>query len=58
MRKLRQYKGFVIGEGKGVKGTYKYKVYTKEEWAMGAQYRTSEWDADNLQECIDFIDSY
>lgn len=52
----KTYKGFVIVELVG--GSYKFHVYTKEEWAMGAGYRNPEWECDNLQEAKEFIDCY
>ena len=57
-RKVKQHKGFIIAEVSGHELGYNYTVYTSEEWSFGKYYRTPEWEADNLQECIDFIDSY
>jgi hypothetical protein len=57
MSKIKQYKGFIIADTKG-KESYKYHVYFKDVWVLGNGYRYPEWEADNMQECIDFIDSY
>jgi hypothetical protein len=56
MKKLKQRKGFVIAESKNT--DYKFHVYTKEEWSYGEGCRYPEWEADSLNECIEFIDNY
>jgi hypothetical protein len=56
MKKVKTRKGFVIAECN--EGSYKYNVFTKEEWSYGAGYRWAEWECDDMQEAIDFIDSY
>jgi hypothetical protein len=54
LKRIKTYKGFVIATTN--KGDY--LLFTKEEWSYGAGYRYPEWEAGNLQEAIDFIDSY
>lgn len=56
MRNVRQYKGFVIATESKREG-YFY-VFTTEEYEYGNGCRYHEWEAQNIQECIDFIDSY
>jgi hypothetical protein len=56
MKKIKQYKGFVIAESKNT--DYTFHVFTKDEWSYGAGCRYSEWECDTMQECINFIDSY
>lgn len=63
MRKIKQYKGFVIAEATEKELTnkdtsYKYHAYLKDDWSLGKGYRYPEWEADNLHECIEFIDCY
>jgi hypothetical protein len=53
----KQYKGFIIVKADEDSG-YQYWIFTKDEYSMGKGYRYPEWEADELQECIDFIDSY
>lgn len=63
MRKTtRKYKGWAIKQdiecsGDGVEHII-YRCYTPEELEYPASLRSSEWDACNLQEAKDFIDSY
>lgn len=54
MKKIKTYKGFVIALDK--KGFH--HIFTKEEWAYGAGCRYPEFEAGNMQEAVDFIDSY
>lgn len=54
MKKIKQYKGFVIAQDK----KEVFHVFTKDEWAFGEGCRYAEWECDNMQEAIDFIDSY
>jgi hypothetical protein len=50
---VRTYKTFTIKETTRFDNTdYKYWVFTKSN-----KYDV-EWEADNLQECLDFIDSF
>ncbi|OME54016.1 hypothetical protein BSK59_15660 [Paenibacillus odorifer] len=53
------YKGFKILEeqDKHSDGTV-FNVYTKDEWSYGKGFCSVEWEAGNLQEAKDFIDSY
>lgn len=53
MKKIKQHKNHVIAVDK--EGTH--HVFTKEEWAYGNGCRYADWEAGNLQEAIDFIDS-
>jgi hypothetical protein len=55
MKKVKQYKGFIIAESK--EDNYLH-IFTKEEWSMGKGYRYEEHEAGNMQEAKDFIDSY
>lgn len=53
MKKIKSYKGFVIAlEGDN------YHIFTKDEWSYGKGLRYAEHEAGNIQEAIDFIDSY
>ncbi|MED3440194.1 hypothetical protein P4393_12085 [Bacillus subtilis] len=54
MKKIKQYKGFVIAQDK----KEVFHVFTKDEWVYGEGCRYAEWECDNMQEAIDFIDSY
>ena len=54
MKKLKQYKGFIVAIDK--EGTH--HIFTKEEWSYGHGCRYPEWEADTLNECLEFIDSY
>lgn len=54
MKKIKQYKGFVIAQDKeGI-----LHIFTKEEWSYGNGCRYPEHEAGTVQEAIDFIDSY
>jgi len=54
MKKIKQYKGFVIAQDKeGI-----LHIFTKEEWSYGNGCRYPEHEAGNIQEALDFIDSY
>ncbi|GIN25537.1 hypothetical protein CHCC15091_1776 [Bacillus licheniformis] len=53
MKKVKQYKNFIIAEDKK---SILY-VFTKEEWSFGAGCRYPEWECDNMKEATDFIDS-
>jgi hypothetical protein len=55
-KKVKQYKWFIIAEMDG--SNYNYNVFIKEDFSGPAKYWYPEWEADSLQECIDFIDSY
>lgn len=57
MKKVKSLKGFVIADTNG-NSSYKFHVYSKEDWSMGEGYRWAEWECDNLQEAIDFITYY
>jgi hypothetical protein len=54
LKKVKQYKGFVIALDK--EGFY--HIFTKEEWSYGKGCRYPEHEAGNMQEALDFIDSY
>lgn len=54
MKKMQMYKGWVIATDKDSV----WYVFTKDEWSYGNGCRYSEWDADRLIECKEFIDSY
>ena len=54
MKKVKQHQGFVIAEDK----EKRLHIFSKDEWSYGAGFRYAEWDADNMQEAIDFIESY
>jgi hypothetical protein len=54
MKKLKQYKNFIIAEGED---NYLH-IFTKDEWSMGKGYRYPEHEAGSMEEAIDFIDSY
>lgn len=55
MKKIKQYKGFIIAMDKDGD----YHVFTKDEYSMGEGYRYAEWECGKyIQEAIDFIDSY
>lgn len=47
------YKGFKIKQVENG-----FEVYTAEEWSYGEGFRYPEWEAGNMQEAKDFIDSY
>lgn len=47
------YKGWKIQEVENG-----FNVFTKDEWSYGEGYRYPEWEAGNMQEAKDFIDSY
>lgn len=50
---VKQYKGFKIKETTTRDNTsYKYQVFTKDN-----TYEP-EWECDNLNECLKFIDTY
>jgi hypothetical protein len=55
VKKLQQYKGFVIAENK--KGDYPFLVFTKDEWSYGAGVRYPEWQADSVEEAREWIES-
>lgn len=55
MKKVKQYKGFVIAE---CKEDGRLHIFTKDEWAYGKGCRYEEHDAGEMQEALDFIDSY
>lgn len=55
MKKVKQYKGFVIALSKE---DGQYHIFTKDEWGYGAGCRYAEHEAGSIQEAIDFIDSY
>jgi hypothetical protein len=55
MKKVKQYKGFVFAESKEDEMIH---IYTKEEWSYGKGCRYEEHEAGNIQEAIDFVDSY
>ena len=49
---IKQYKGYIIKETtKRDNTTYKYWICPKDDHLF------VDWEADNFQECIDFIDS-
>lgn len=50
---VKRVKGWVITQ----KGE-DYLVYTKDEYEMGAGYRTVEFECGNLTECLENIASY
>lgn len=53
------YKAFKIREEKDKHSDRNvFVVYTKDEWEQGEGYRYPEWEAGNMQEAKDFIDSY
>lgn len=54
MKKIKSYKGFVIATDQN--GFY--HIYTKDEWSYGSGLRYAEHEAGNMQEAIEFIDSY
>lgn len=54
MKKVLQYKGFVIAQDK----KEFYHIFTKEEWSYGEGFRYEEHEAGIMQEALDFIDSY
>jgi hypothetical protein len=55
MKKIKAYKGFIIALDK--QGNH--IIFTKDEWVMGEGFRYAEFEAgENIQEAIDFIDSY
>jgi hypothetical protein len=54
MRKIKQYKGFVIAIDK----EQTLHIFTGEEWSYGKGCRYPEFEVQNMQEAIDFIDSY
>lgn len=53
MKKIKQYKGFVIAQDKEF-----YHVFTKDEWSYGEGFRYPEIEAGSVKEAEDFIDSY
>ena len=55
MKKVKQYKGYVIAKDPHQED--EFTIFTKDEWAYGENYRIPEWEAQSIQECIDFIDS-
>lgn len=54
MKKVKQYKGFVIALGRDDM----YHVFTKEEYSYGEGCRYPEHEAGSIEEAKDFIDSY
>ncbi|URJ76469.1 hypothetical protein MF621_004010 (plasmid) [Bacillus velezensis] len=54
MKKIKQYKGFVIAKDK----KEVLYIFTQDEWDFGEDLRYPEFYCDNIQEAIDFIDSY
>lgn len=56
-KKVTSYKGFKIQEQEEDNHIL-YVVYTKDEWAYGNGFRSSEWEACSMKEATDFIDSY
>ena len=55
MKKVKQYKGFIIATSKEDDMLH---IFTKDEWSYGAGLRYEEHEAGNMQEAIDFINSY
>lgn len=55
MKKVKQYKGFVIAFNKE---DLMFYVYQLDEWKMGKGFRYQEIECGSIQESIDFIDSY
>jgi hypothetical protein len=55
MRKIKSYKGFIIAEDKKQPDTL--FLFTKDEWDCGEGFRYPEWEAGNMKEATDFIDS-
>ena len=58
---IKRLNGMVIAElseKEEKESGYRYQVFTKDEWSQGKGYRYEEWQADNIDECIDFIESY
>lgn len=56
MKKVKTHKGYIIAYG--ATNLYPeggYLVFTKDEWASGAGFRTEEWEAGSLEEAIDWI---
>lgn len=54
MKKIRQYKGFVIAED----SEKRYQLFLKDEWSMGKGYRYAEHDTCTINEALEFIDDY
>jgi hypothetical protein len=54
MKKVKTYKGFIIAFD--LKNTY--HIFTKDEWSYGDGFRYPEHEAGNIQEALDFINSY
>lgn len=53
MKKIKTYKGYIIAVD--VDGMH--YVYTSEEYAYGKGFRSYEWEAVTVEECISFIDT-
>lgn len=54
VNKICVYQGLVIAKNPDSL----YFVFTKEEWAFGEGMRYPEWECENVEEAMDFIDSY
>ena len=55
MKKVKQYKGFIIAESREDDMLH---IFTKDEWSMGEGFRYEEHEAGDMQEAKDFINSY
>ncbi|GAA0373073.1 hypothetical protein [Paenibacillus motobuensis] len=57
--KVTTYKGFkIIEDIDYITEKPIFKVYTKEEWASSAVFRSFEWEACSMKEATDFVDLY
>lgn len=57
VKKTKQYKGFVIASAQDENGNDVFLIYTADEWMQGAGNRYEEWEAGNLEEAMDWINS-
>lgn len=57
VKKVKQYKGFVIASAQDENGNDVFVIYTADEWSQGAGNRSEEWEAGNLEEAMDWINS-
>ena len=59
MKKVKQLRGFVIGQGQDLtsNASYDFHVYTADEWAYGSGLRYADWDCDSIAEAVEWIGS-
>jgi hypothetical protein len=56
MKKIKQYKGFKIYEATKPTEDSKYYLFAPDE--SPSTFSSPEWESDNLQELIDFVNCY